>query len=200
MGNITTLLFDLGGVIIELGSLEDMMSTSPLEEKEIWKGWIRSPSVQRFESGNCSAHEFAVSMIEEFSLAVTPDQFLETFNRWPRGPFKGAAQLLMGLSDDFRLACLSNSNASHWANFLRHQPVLEHFEDQFFSHEIGLLKPDSGAFDHALVEMSVSPEEVVFFDDNLANVESARSIGMQAHQVNSPDGVLHALYEQGLVG
>ncbi len=199
MRNITTLLFDLGGVIIELGSLEEMMSTSPLQEKEIWKGWIRSPSVRRFESGNCSADEFAVSMIEEFSLEVSPEQFLEKFNQWPRGTFKGASQLLMGLSDEFRLACLSNSNVSHWEHFLRHQSVLEHFEDRFFSHEIGHLKPDTRAFDHALGEMSVVPEEVLFFDDNLANVESARAMGMQAHQVNSPDGVLHALYEQGLM-
>lgn len=197
MRNITTLLFDLGGVIIELGSLQDMMSSSPLSEQDIWQNWIQSPSVRRFESGACSADEFAVRMIEEFSLTLSPEDFLVKFNNWPQGTFKGASQLLMGLSDSFRLACLSNSNQSHWEYFLRHQSVLEHFEDQFFSHETGHLKPDSDAFHHALQQMSISPGEVLFFDDNEANVKSARALGMQAVRVDSPDAVLHALYEQG---
>jgi len=198
MRNITTLLFDLGGVIIELGSLQDMMSSSPLTEQEIWQNWILSPSVRRFESGACSADEFATLMIEEFSLDLAPEEFLVKFNDWPRGTFKGASQLLMGLSGNFRLACLSNSNQSHWEYFLRHQPVLEHFEAKFFSHETGHLKPDARAFDHALQTMSVTPAEVLLFDDNETNVASARALGMQAVRVDSPDGVLHALYEQGL--
>lgn len=197
MRNITTLLFDLGGVIIELGSLQDMMASSPLSEQEIWQSWIRSPSVRSFESGACSADEFALQMIDEFSLTLSPEEFLVKFNDWPQGTYKGASQLLMGLSDSYRLACLSNSNQSHWDYFLRHQTVLKHFEDLFFSHETGHLKPDSGAFDHALQAMSVSPAEVLFFDDNEANVESARKLGMQAVRVDSPDGVLHALNEKG---
>lgn len=199
MRNITTLLFDLGGVIIELGSLEDMMSTSPLSEKEIWQSWIRSPSVRRFESGSCTADEFSSAMIEEFSLNVSPDEFLRKFNAWPQGTFKGASQLLMGLSDKYRLACLSNSNQSHWEHFLRHQSVLEHFHDQFFSHEIGHLKPDAAAFHHVLENMGLSPEEVLFFDDNAYNVKSARKLGFQAEQVESPDMVLGVVHELGLL-
>lgn len=199
MTNITTLLFDLGGVIVELGSLEDMMSSSPLSEQEIWRSWIRSPSVRRFESGACSAAEFSSAMIEEFSLSISPEEFIGQFNAWPQGTFKGASQLLMALSDRFQLACLSNSNQSHWDHFLRHQSVLEHFQARYFSHEIGHLKPDPAAFNYVLEDMNLTPGEILFFDDNETNVDSARSMGFQAVRVESPDGVSAALSGLGLL-
>jgi hypothetical protein len=43
MRNITTVFFDLGGVLIELGCLSEMMATSPLSDEGIWQGWTRSP-------------------------------------------------------------------------------------------------------------------------------------------------------------
>jgi len=37
LGNVTTLLFDLGGVLIELGSLQQMMASSPFDDQPVMK-------------------------------------------------------------------------------------------------------------------------------------------------------------------
>ena len=66
MRNITTVLFDLGGVLIELGSLSEMMATSPHSDEDIWKGWTRSHSVRCYESGACPSDEFAANMVVDF--------------------------------------------------------------------------------------------------------------------------------------
>ncbi len=52
------------------------------------------------------------------------------------------------------------------------------FDDLIFSAEVGLAKPDRRIFDLALDRLGVNPDETIFIDDGLANVEAAKSIGM----------------------
>jgi hypothetical protein len=80
MRNITTVLFDLGGVLIELGPLSEMTATSPISDKNIWKGWIQSSSVRCCESGECTSEEFAENMVAEFKLSITATEFIERFH------------------------------------------------------------------------------------------------------------------------
>ena len=57
---------------------------------------------------------------------------------------------------------------------------LERFDLIMFSAEEGLKKPDSRIFRRAVDRLSVSPQEVIFVDDRLANVEGALRVGMKA--------------------
>ena len=43
---------------------------------------------------------------------------------------------------------------------------------------IKLKKPDVRIYKHVLFKLSKKPEEVIFIDDNVENIESAKSIGM----------------------
>lgn len=189
-GNITTVVFDLGGVLIELGDMTDMMASSPYSAKEVWSSWISSPSVRRFESGQSSPDQFAQDMIREFQLTCSQEVFLELFNAWPKGMMKGAIEMLESLSAEFRLACLSNTNPAHYDSFLRHQPLMRCFEHQFLSHIMGCMKPDGDAFNIALNGLNVHPSEVVYFDDHPENVAAAASLGMHAKEVHGPEDIM----------
>lgn len=48
----------------------------------------------------------------------------------------------------------------------------------FVSYELGLLKPDAEIYKQVLRLLKAKPEEVVFIDDKLKNVEAAKSIGI----------------------
>ena len=88
-------LFDLGGVVVELGGVEELGAlVGETCEEEIWRRWLECPWVRRFERGQCSTDAFARGMVETWSLPIGPDQFLEAFQRWPRGLFPGAEELL----------------------------------------------------------------------------------------------------------
>ena len=53
-------LFDLGGIVIELGGMRDIVVFSgEQDEAEIWRRWLHCPWVQRFERGECDARAFA---------------------------------------------------------------------------------------------------------------------------------------------
>lgn len=198
MRNITTLLFDLGGVLIELGSLSEMMATSPHSNEDIWNGWTRSPSVRRYESGACTSEDFAEDMVLEFELSISPAEFIERFRAWLRGTYPGAQSLMDNLSGEFQLACLSNSNVSHWEGFLCEQEIMACFNNTFLSHQTGFLKPDEAAYRRVLDDLGVAPEAILFFDDNPGNVSAARSMGINAECAKTPKGVINALKGLGV--
>ena len=187
--NITTLVFDLGGVLIELGDLGEMMASSPHSAEAIWSTWISSPSVRRFESGLCTEDEFARSMILEFDLKLSIDDFMAHFNAWPKGIMTGASELLEALSGDYRLACLSNTNTAHYESFLKHQPIMPRFEAAFLSHQMGCLKPDQAAFQRAISGLEVAPAEIAYFDDHPKNVLAATEAGLHAFEVRGPSDI-----------
>jgi len=66
-------------------------------------------------------------------------------------------------------------------------PVDELFEFVVDSSSVGVRKPDSRIFEIALGHLGeLAPHEVVFLDDYQANVDAARSLGLQALTVG-PD-------------
>ena len=68
--------------------------------------------------------------------------------------------------------------------------VLHHY---FLSHKLGLVKPDADIFEKVLQQLDASAEQVVFFDDNKANIDAALAIGMQARHVVGPEQVRQAV-------
>jgi putative hydrolase of the HAD superfamily len=56
------------------------------------------------------------------------------------------------------------------------------FDDCFYSYELGAAKPDPAYFTTILDRLDLPPGKVLFVDDNAANVESARSVGLRAEQ------------------
>jgi len=191
------ILFDLGGVLVENAGEQGLSSMLPyqLGRHEIWTRWLASDAVRRFERGEIAPEVFAARFIEEWGLALEPAAFMESFAAWPRGLFDGAAALVRNLRAQHRVACLSNTNALHWA---RLPELPELFDSIFASHLTGLLKPDAEAFEHVLRELDVRADAVWFFDDLLQNVEAARKVGIRAVQVRTFADVGPALRARGL--
>lgn len=195
------LLFDLGGVIVQLTSVPVFRrwTGNRLSDDEIWERWLRSPAVRRFESGRASAAHFGAELVREFELPVSAAEFLREFERWPEAPYPGALELLAELRDAFRLACLSNCNELHWPRFLDEMRLADAFDHHFASHELGALKPDVEVFERVASELGCVPERILFLDDNALNIEGARAAGLHAHRVLGTSGARALLEELGLV-
>jgi putative hydrolase of the HAD superfamily len=59
----------------------------------------------------------------------------------------------------------------------------------FYSYELGVAKPDPAYFTTILDRLDVPGGQVLFVDDRLDNVESARSIGLRAEVWSYVDGL-----------
>ena len=200
LNNIKAIVFDLGGVLVELQGVPAMLewSTLALDEKSLWQRWLHSPGVRAFETGQLSANEFAEQIIVEMQLTVGPEQFLAAFTVWPRGLYAGVPEMLQNLKQRFRLACLSNTSSLHWPRLMEEMELQKHLDHHFASHLIGKIKPDADCFEYVLASLGLKPEQVLFYDDNAINAEAAQSLGMHAVVVRGIEGVLSHLQANGI--
>lgn len=194
------LLFDLGGVVIELSGVPIWQSWSGAgDEAAVWEQWLRSAAVRRFESGQVGAEEFGREIVREFGLDVSAEEFVREFTRWPKGLYPGARELIEAARRRLRVGCLSNSNELHWPRFLNEMGLASAFDHHFASHELGALKPDREVFDLVVRSLGCEPGRVLFLDDNQMNVDGARSAGLAAELVRGPGVARSLLTDLGLV-
>ena len=194
------ILFDLGGVLIELAGVEQMLAWCPDvgDTAELWRRWLRSAAVRRYETGSATREAFAAEMIAEFGLPVDAPTFLRAFEHWPRALYPGATDLLAALAPRYRLASVSNTNELHWEKFRRDWALPSHFHHNFPSHEVGMLKPDADYFAHVIAALGVPAQRALYVDDNAINVEAAAGLGIVARHVAGLDGVRATLAALGL--
>jgi glucose-1-phosphatase len=197
---IDVVLFDLGGVLIELAGVRQMLELTGIEsEEELWQRWLACRWVRRFESGRCSETEFAAGMVADWQLELSPAAFLDGFRDWPARPLAGAAELVSLTRASVTTGCFSNTNALHWHSHLAAWPLAGLFDHRFLSFELGLLKPDVAAFARVADLLQVSSGRVLFLDDNAANVAGAAAAGFQAARAAGVDEARRRLVEEGVL-
>lgn len=88
------------------------------------------------------------------------------------------------------------------ANHMRARlPYDELFDVTLYSCDLGVAKPDAAFFQKAATRIGAEPAEILFIDDQLPNVEGARSTGMPAVHWHVKEGhgvLLERLAEHGV--
>lgn len=180
MGNYKLILFDLGGVLIELTGVPRMveLTNGKLTADRLWEKWLLSPTVRLYESGKITTREFGAMIIKEFEMDILPEKYLAGFTAWPRGKYPGVNELLKTLKKTYRIASLSNTNPLHWNRMVDEMDFIHLFDYNFPSHLTSFLKPDLETYNHVVHETGIEPQEILFFDDNELNVRGAKKAGM----------------------
>ncbi|HEX3980021.1 MAG TPA: HAD family phosphatase [Acidimicrobiales bacterium] len=198
--DVEVVLFDLGGVLIELGGVASLQTMAGIADDEaVWQKWLTSPWVRRFEAGQCSAHEFSGGVVSEWDLPVTPDRFLEIFRDWPVGPLPGSSELLADVQRSVPIGCLSNTNTLHWDHQFARWPILGMFDYRFLSFDLGLVKPDRSVFKAVADRLPVGVDRVLFLDDNALNSDAARSFGFLSERVRGVEEARQVLEDVGVL-
>ncbi len=201
LSTVSTLLFDLGGVLFELSGAAVVCrwSRDNLTPRELKEKWLMSSSVRDFESGRIGFFEFRDQLKAELNLSVAHDEFTRVFKGWITGLYPGAEALLERLSSRYDLACFSNTNPVHWEILVRDYRLLDFFGDTFASFKMGMVKPDTEAFRYVIDRLAVPASSIAFFDDSQANVDAALACGLRAFCVSGVDGVASVLNRSGLL-
>ena len=199
MPDIDTLLFDLGGVLVEFNDGFKVFDWANLSPEAFFEQWIASPTVRKFEAGLITTDQFAEGVVREFHLPVSTQEFLLDFQSLPKGLFEGTEDLLHKLRVEYRLACFSNTNQLHWPMLRDDLRISELMDECFISCFTGFLKPDREAYEFVLNTLNCSAEQVVFFDDNPINVRAATGCGLRAYQVGGFTGLVGKLTQLGVL-
>jgi putative hydrolase of the HAD superfamily len=191
------LLFDLGGVIIELDwdrafSYWAQRAGRPTED--IRAGFAFDAPYERHERGEIGADEYFASLRASLGIDLSAEEFNEGWGRIFVREIPETVALLRSLAARVPLYAFSNSNAAHQAVWSRdYARALEPFRKVFVSSGIGKRKPDREAFAHIAREIGVPLERILFFDDTMENIEGARAAGLLAVHVKGPQDVERAL-------
>jgi len=198
---IGLILFDIGGVLVELGDISSNTAwfKPELSPKENWDLWLTAPNSHALEKGEISPREFALEFIAENKLDIDAGLFLEKFRDWVIGFYPGAIELLQLLSQTYRIGVFSNITEIHWPPIESELIQSGAISDYFASYLIGHAKPDVDAFQFVVNELGVTPETIFFVDDNLINVQGARKAGMVAEQVVGLEQLKSTLRQYGLL-
>jgi HAD superfamily hydrolase (TIGR01509 family) len=188
---IKLVLFDLGGVLVELGDQLFPKSWIPDNQNYELKEWLSSETAIKFETGLISSSEFVSELKRTLSIMVSEHEIYTAFKSWPKRLFPDTDRLIERLKSDYRVAVLSNSNEIHEPIIMRDFELDSRIDDVFFSHLIGYSKPSHEAFNCVLTNLGFEPKEVIFFDDSEVNVLAAQSLGIQAYLVSNPMEVEH---------
>lgn len=188
MTQVTHLLFDVGGVLIDDYSstwkdVLDRVQLDPHSFHDIWMDIVR-----RFGSGQMIESDVWNELANIGAPKVSTDE-----NVMGR-PFEEQLTIhdevlhtITQLRDNsYRIAILSNTIEPH-TDVLRRHNVYEPFGNNvYLSQEIGIRKPDIKAYEYAVEHLKVeNPSQIMFFDDRSENLIPANEVGMQTHLVTN---------------
>ena len=189
LGPVDALLFDLGGVVIDIDFgrvLRRWAFDSGGDLDTLRARFSFDPPYERHERGEIDAREYFASLRSSLGIDLTDAQFVEGWNSLYVGEMPGMATLLPKLADRVPLYAFTNSNQTHKAvTSVRFADILRPFRRVFASCEMGKRKPEPEAFTEIATTTGVPLGRILFFDDSLGNVDAARAIGMPAVHVRS---------------
>ena len=203
-GAADAMLFDLGGVVIDIDfnrAFAHWATLAGCDVALVRERFSPDAAYNRHEIGEIAIEEYFASLRASLGIDLTHAQLLDGWNAIFIGEVPGIAELLARAAKRFPLYAFTNTNPTHAAYWSRRFPdAVKDFKKIFVSSSIGLRKPDAEAFAFVVREIGVPAKRIVFFDDSPHNIEGARACGLQTVLVKSPSDVVAALAALGLIG
>ncbi len=186
-GKIKAIIFDLGGVLINIDWKEayDCLTRKTQVENINWDKF--EPVLHSYERGQISSAEFRKSTCEILGVNLSDEEFDRCWNAMIFDFPEVRKHIIRALRKKYRVYLLSNINEIHRL-YVEKQPYWEPeiFDEIFWSCQLGSRKPEPEIYKKVLDKTGVKPGEVIFFDDMEANVLAAQRLGIQAILVDLP--------------
>ncbi len=194
---VNALLFDLGGVIIDVNfdRVISVWATHARKSQNLLKSRFRFDEYyERHERGEIDAQQYFASLRQSLGLYLSDDQFIEGWNSIFIGELPNIQKYLSCVSKKLPLYAFTNSNPTHkivWER--KYRDILNLFCKIFISSDMGMRKPEPESFRTIAREIDVPLQNILFFDDIEENIEGSRLIGMQTVHVRSISDIEEAL-------
>lgn len=185
---IRNIIFDLGGVLLNIDPKKTIEAFGKLGMEQLVgdKGLSYDHEIfYRMEQGKITSEEFRNGVRQLLPKEVSDDEIDDAWTAMLLDFPAIRVELLKNLRKDFKIYLFSNTNAIHVAKYqsiFRNQHGFEVstlFDKDFYSNEIGYRKPSAESYQEIIRLSGIDPEESLFIDDFLQNVESAMVSGLK---------------------
>lgn len=198
--SVKNLVFDLGGVILDLAVDQTVFAFARLagiSNEKAMSIFHNSPEFNLYEKGGMTDQEFREFLKSAYTPGASDAEIDSAWNQMLRGIPVRKLELLETLKKQYHVLLLSNTNEIHLsymnANLLPKEArsLDQYFHKAYYSHRMLKRKPDAEIFEQVLEENNLVPAQTLFLDDNLMNVKGAESVGIKTVHVTSPDLILN---------
>lgn len=194
---IKNVIFDLGGVIINLSTHATVKQFSVLggiSEEEVNDRMMQSQEFHDYEKGLLSDTGFREVIRNKLQVTTSDTEIDRCWNAMLLDIPMARIQLVERLKGQYRIFLLSNTNEIHLNCFngivheLTGKNSLDYFfEKVYYSHRMKMRKPDREIYETVLVENDLIADQTIFLDDNLSNLKGAENCGIKTFHVQHPD-------------
>jgi len=201
VSGIDAVVFDLGNVLLRFDDsiARNRMAVRTGKTAEEIETYFRgTPHATHLALGKITGQRFYRTVSKDLGFDGDYEEFAAIWSEIFT-PIEPMLELAVGLSTRLPRVILSNTNAIHMRYILERFPVLQDFDAQILSHEVGLLKPDRAIYELTLRQCGLEAGRTLFIDDLRANVEAALAVGMQAIQFVDAAQVQQELTKHGVM-
>jgi len=195
---IHAIIWDIGGVLERTEDLTPRQKVSDrlgVEMTELTRIFFGHTDNFRVQLGEITPEEHWENVRNQLDL--TEQEMITA-----RGGFFAGDKLDMDLVNfirtlrqDYCTVVLSNYMAVLRGRITEEWQIDDAFHHLIISAEVGMMKPDPGIYQLALETVGCAPEEAVFIDDFIENVEGARDVGVHGILFTHPQQAMTSLNE-----
>ena len=191
MDKIKNIIFDLGGVLLDLDYNKTIAAFRQLGIEHFEKMYSQLTAdklFQHLETGHITESEFHEAIKKCIPHAVSKEKIDAAWNSLILHFPKEKIDFLERISKTYKIFLLSNTNAIHLKHF--QQVFIEDtgrgsleslFSKVWYSHLLGLRKPGREIYEFVLEDADLVAGETFFIDDTTPNIETARQLGIRSH-------------------
>jgi len=200
--DIKVLLFDLGGVVIDIdpkkaiSELKKISSKTVTEFKELDYRYETfnsdlSKLFNAYEKGEISDQVFRNGLRTAGNLDLDDKNIDEIWNLVIVKIHSDILEIILQLKSKYLIMILSNTNSIHRNFFDKlcidlYQKTFEQlFDNVFYSFKLKCRKPDKEIYEKVVEKSKYLPSEILFFDDMIENLSECKKMGMSTYHVKS---------------
>ena len=193
MAKIKNLLFDLGGVLLNIDYNKTADAFKKLGVQQFDELYSQSGANHLFEeleTGKISDDDF-YNAIQQYCYPSTTKEQLETAWNAILLNFRiTSIEYLSGLKEKYNIYLLSNTNSIHLKAFdkifeeeIGNASLDDYFIKAYYSHKIHLRKPYPLTYQFVLDDAGIDAGETLFIDDSIVNIEGAKEARLEVHHL-----------------
>ena len=192
MAGINTIIFDLGGVLIDWDPEYVFNETyfDSIEKRDYFLNHICTSDWNEQQDAG-----YPIAIAAEEKVAAFPDwekDIRAYYDRWPemlKGPIHETVEIFRKLKQNSNLKfyALTNWSAETFPIALERFDFLHWFDGRVVSGEEKMRKPFPEFYQLLLNRYAVKPGEALFIDDSLRNVKAARELGISSIHYHSSE-------------
>ena len=203
MKKIDTVVFDLGGVLVDWNPR--YLYRQIFNDEQEMENFLANVCHGNWNEMQDAGRPFAEAVNERIDKFPQYEPMIRAYHkRWSemlKGDIPGTVQILkeMHKAGQPRLLALSNWSAETFPIAKKRFPFLGFFEAILVSGEEKLIKPDPRFFKLLIDRFQVDPAHAVFIDDVEKNILGAKALGFQTIHFKSPEALRVSLSQLGVL-